>query len=106
MAVEGVYQVKMETPLGNLKGTMTLIVNGVDLTGSIKSSAGTFIISDGKVEGDNATWKMVTKVGIVPVKYKCRLTVNGDNVSGVAESMMGSAKLEGTRGERVVAPRS
>ena len=62
MAIEGNYEVIIKTPMGNQKGGMTLGRDGDTLTGEMTSSFGSTVIEDGKVEGDELTWKtLVTK---------------------------------------------
>lgn len=81
MAIEGNYEVIIKTPMGNQKGGMTLGRDGDTLTGEMTSSFGSTVIEDGKVEGDELTWKtLVTKPMQLMMEFNG--TVDGDSISG------------------------
>jgi len=98
MAVDGTWNLTMETPMGERRSTLTLKTAGGTLTGSQEAEGNTTEIFEGTVNGDDASWK-VSITNPMPLTLSFRGTVNGDTMSGRADTgMFGSFPFEGTRG--------
>ncbi|GAB1262552.1 hypothetical protein [Aurantivibrio plasticivorans] len=97
MSVDGTWEVSMNTPMGEQKGTLTLSTEGGSLTGRMETAMGAEDIADASVDGNNAKWSIaLTKP--MPVTLKFDATVDGDTISGkVSLGMFGSSDLTGTR---------
>lgn len=97
MGVEGKWNVTMKTQMGDQAATLTLVVSGSELTGTMASPQGTLDITDGKVDGDTATWK-AAMTQPMPITLEFKATVDGDNISGdVGLGSFGNATFSGTR---------
>jgi hypothetical protein len=98
MAVDGVYQVEIKSPMGPMAGTITLRTEAGSLSGSVAGQMGGGDFSGGTVNGDEAAWSMEVPGPIGKMKVTCRVTVSGDDISGeVKAGFFGSFPLQGKR---------
>ncbi len=97
MAVDGTWKITMETPLGSRSATLTLASTGDGLSGTMSGEAGSTDIYDGKVSGDQVSFKAdITQP--MPLTLGFSATIAGNALSGtVALGMFGDAPLSGTR---------
>lgn len=97
MSIDGNWEVSMNTPMGEQKGTLTLKVDGSSLSGKVDTAMGAQEFSDGTVSGNNLEWSIdITKP--MPMTLNFKATVDGDSMSGkVGLGMFGSAPLTGQR---------
>ena len=95
--IDGKYDVTTKTPMGDQKGTLTLVTDGDSLSGSIAGEQGTIELADGAVNGDELTWS-ASITSPMPMKLEFTAAIDGDAISGsVKLGMFGSASFEGTR---------
>lgn len=85
MAIDGVYKLVIESPMGNQDITMTLKTDGKKLSGSTESAFGKADFTDGTVKGDefNFKLKISSPGGDMVIEYNGR--VSGDEVTGSAK---------------------
>ena len=98
MAVDGTYNVEIDTPMGKQESKLTLKTDGDALSGTMESPMGTQEFSGGKVSGDEVSWEMeiTSPMGKMNLEYK--LKVSGNDISGeVKAGDFGSSPLKGTR---------
>ena len=96
MSVDGTWNMTMNTPIGPQSATLTLTSSGDTLTGSRTGPQGTVDLQDGKVDGDNLTWKITAAQMNMTIEFTA--TVNDDKMTGEPElGSFGEATLEGTR---------
>jgi hypothetical protein len=98
MAVDGTWNLTVNTPMGEQKSTLVLAASGTTLTGT--QSAGHSEgrpIEDGEVNGNEISWKAsITKPMAMTLQFSG--TVEGDTINGsVKLGMFGSAKFSGAR---------
>ena len=94
--VQGKWQIKINTPMGEKSGVLELLVNGKTLTGSLSDAEHHVPITDGKVEGNKLSWQAkITKP--MRLSFKFTAIVDEDRISGAARHMLGSATFSGTR---------
>ena len=97
MAVAGTYDVSVKTPMGEQKGTFTVVPEGDRFSGELASPMGRAEIKDGKVSGNRLTWKMNISLPM-PLNLDCEASVSGDRLSGTVKAgVFGSMPLEGVR---------
>ena len=97
MSVAGTYDVTTRTPMGDQKGTLTVVVDGDSFTGTVTNPMGTMDIQGGKVAGNTLTWKMDMKVPM-PMSLDCEATIDGDALTGkIVAGAFGAMALSGTR---------
>ena len=96
-SVDGTWNTTMNTPMGAQKGTLTLATSGEDLTGKLAGPQGEIDIIDGKVNGNNATWK-AKLTSPMPMTLEFDAEVSGDDIKGnVKLGAFGNATFSGTR---------
>lgn len=96
-SVDGTWNTTMNTPMGAQQGTLTLVTSGDDLTGKLAGPQGEIDITDGKVDGDKATWK-AKLTSPMPMTLEFDAEVNGDDIKGnVKLGAFGNATFSGTR---------
>lgn len=97
MAVDGTWNLTMETPMGERRSKLTLKSSGGTLTGTQEAEGNTTEIFEGSVNGDDASWK-VSITNPMPLTLTFNGSVSGDTISGQADTgMFGSFPFQGTR---------
>ena len=100
MAVDGTYNIEVQTPMGNQPGKLTLKTDGDSLSGSFYSGmAGEQAFSGGTVTGDDATWSISVSGPMGQMKLDFKVTVTGDEISGQVQ--LGSFGTGDIKGKRV-----
>jgi hypothetical protein len=98
MAVDGTWNLTMETPMGERRSKLSLKSAGGTLTGTQEAEGSTTDIFEGSVNGDGVSWK-VSITNPMPLTLTFNGAVSGDTISGQADTgMFGSFPFEGTRG--------
>jgi hypothetical protein len=94
--VQGKWKITINTPMGERSGVLELFVSGKTLTGSLSDADHHVAISDGKIEGNNLSWRAkITKP--MRLSFKFTATVDEDRIGGAARHMLGTATFSGTR---------
>ena len=84
--------------MGDQKATLKLKTDGDTLTGTSESSlTGVTEITEGKVNGSQITWTENSKTPMGPLTLNMTANVDGDRISGQANSPFGPASFKGTR---------
>jgi hypothetical protein len=94
---DGRWSITMKSPMGDQQGELELISEGGSLNGTMVSPMGLTEITEGKVEGNQATWTVsVTQPMKLSMKFKA--TVEGDTMTGKAKAgLMPGGSFTGTR---------
>ena len=97
MAVAGVYETVVKSPMGDQKATLTVKSDGTSWTGTQAGAMGTAEITDGVVDGNTIKWSMNITVPM-PMTLTNEATIDGDTITGsVTAGAFGSFPLTGTR---------
>ena len=98
MAVDGKWNLTINTPMGAQTGAVTLASDGGALTGQMEGQMGTVAIEDGAVDGDAVKWNAKI-TSPMPMTLEFDGKVEGDNLNGnVKLGAFGSSTFTGTRG--------
>lgn len=97
MAVDGTWNIAIETPMGTRNSTLVLKTEGGALKGTQSEGPDSTEIAEGTVSGNQATWKVsITKP--MPMDLEFSAEVDGDKISGqAATAMFGSFPFTGSR---------
>jgi hypothetical protein len=97
MAVDGTWNIAIETPMGTRNSTLVLKTDGSSLKGTQSEGSTSTEIADGSVSGNQLSWKVsITKP--MPMDLEFSAQVDGDKISGnAATAMFGSFPFSGTR---------
>ncbi len=97
MSVEGKWNLKVSTPMGEQTPVLILNVNGNECNGSFASPQGTAEFTGGSVEGDNVSFVLEVEAMGQKIKLECSAAIDGDKISGELKSTMGPAQFSGER---------
>ena len=97
MAVDGIYNIVINSPMGAQKIKLTLKTEGSTLTGTQEGAQGSAALENGKVDGNNVSWS--TKItSPMPMTLETTGVVDGDKISGnVKAGAFGSFPFSGER---------
>ncbi|MFN0023920.1 MAG: hypothetical protein ACKVS5_08470 [Parvularculaceae bacterium] len=97
MAVEGKWNLKIKTPMGEQGGMLELMTDGGKLTGNMSGNMGSVAIENGVVAGDNVKWSAKV-TSPMPIQLEFDGNVAGDALSGnVKLGAFGTSTFSGTR---------
>lgn len=96
-SIAGTYTITVNIPDQPMPGTMTLVVNGDALTGSMVTELGASTIRSGKVTGDRFTFVASVEFGGMTMEITVNGSVSGNNISGSIASPQGDVPFSGTR---------
>lgn len=99
MSVAGTYDTVVKSPMGEQKGTFTVVPgdDGNTFTGSMAGGMGSMDVKDGKIDGETLTWAMDMTVPM-PMTLNCTANVNGDQLTGTVNAgAFGDMPLTGQR---------
>jgi hypothetical protein len=97
MAVDGKYNITINSPMGAQKATLDLKADGATLTGTQAAAQGSMDIANGKVDGNNVSWD-VSITSPMPMTLTFSGAVDGDKISGnVKAGAFGSFPFSGER---------
>ena len=87
--IAGKWETTRETPRGTTTSTFTFQVDGNKLTGTVGSQMGDTEISEGTVEGNKISFKMVMTRGDRTIEMVYSGTVEGDTITGTMQTPRG-----------------
>ena len=98
MAIDGTYNIQINTPMGAQTGKLTLKTDGNSISGSMASDMGEQAFSGGTVSGDEFEWSIQVSGPMGDMKLDFKGSVNADEISGQVQlGSFGSADFKGTR---------
>lgn len=95
--MDGIYEVAVRTPMGEIKGNVKLITSGNELSGYIETMGKRNNFSGGRVSGNRFTISGNINASITSIKYDIQGEVMGNTLNINAKTNMGSFKLQGKR---------
>ena len=97
MAVDGNWNLSLNTPMGERTATLDVTSSGSTLTGTQAAEGESAEIFDGTVDGGDVAWK-VSITNPMPLTLEFTGKVSGDSMSGeMGIGPMGSFPFTGTR---------
>lgn len=99
MSVAGTYDTVVKSPMGDQKSKFTVVPSddGNSFTGSMAGSMGSMDVQEGRIDGNQLTWKMNMTVPM-PMTLDCQATVEGDQLTGTVNAgAFGAMPLTGQR---------
>ncbi len=97
MAADGKWEITINSPMGAVKATLDLKIDGTTLTGTQQAAQGSGPLENGKADGDTLSWS--AKISSpMPMTLDFTGTVAGDTLSGsVKAGSFGSFPFTGNR---------
>jgi hypothetical protein len=97
MAVDGTYNLTMQTPMGNREVKLDLASAGNDLSGSFAGAQGTAPLT-GTVDGDAVNFALTFTGAMGPMELKFAGKQDGDTIAGTVQcGAFGSGPCAATR---------
>jgi hypothetical protein len=97
MAIDGKWEIVINSPLGAQKANLDLKAEGDSLTGNQSAAQGSGPLENGKVNGNDVSWSAKI-TSPMPMTLDFTGTVEGDKISGsVKAGAFGSFPFSGTR---------
>jgi hypothetical protein len=97
MAVDGKWEIVINSPMGAQKATLDIATNGSTLTGTQQAAQGSGPLENGKVDGNTLSWSAKI-TNPMPLTLDFTGTVEGDKLSGsVKAGAFGSFPFTGSR---------
>jgi hypothetical protein len=98
MAVDGTYNIEVDTPMGKQESKLTLKSAGVKLNGTIESSFGKNSFTGGTIKGNEVSWSMEINSPMGNLKLDYKGKVSGNDISGeVKAGDFGTSPFKGKR---------
>jgi hypothetical protein len=98
MAVDGTYNIEVETPMGTRPSKLTLKSEGSSLSGTHSSEMGEQSFQGGTVTGDDFAFSMTMSSPMGEMKLDFKGTVSGNAITGqVQAGAFGTSPFKGTR---------
>lgn len=95
--MDGLYEIAVKTPMGEIKGNVKLVTSGNELSGYIETMGKRNNFSGGRVSGNRFTISGNINASIASIKYDIQGEVMGNILNINAKTNMGSFKLQGKR---------
>ena len=97
MAVDGKWEIVINSPLGAQKASLDIKTDGNVLSGTQQAAQGSGPLENGKVDGSNVSWSAKI-TSPMPLTLDFSGTVEGDKLSGsVKAGAFGSFPFTGSR---------
>ncbi|WP_144097699.1 hypothetical protein [Croceicoccus sediminis] len=98
MSVGGTYEVTTKTPMGDQKGTFSVVPgdDGKTFAGKFTGPMGSIDVEDGVIDGNELTFK-VSMTAPMPMTIDGKATVVGDAIAGEMTTAFGAMTMTGTR---------
>jgi len=98
MAIDGTYDIQVDTPMGAQSMKLTLKTDGDALSGSVESQLGSSEFSGGTVNGDEVAWAMKVNSPMGEMELESKGKVTGDDIAGeVKAGNFGTSPFKGKR---------
>jgi len=89
VGVAGKWETTRETQRGTMTSTFTFAVDGNTLTGTVGSQRGETEISEGTIDGNKISFKVVMTMGDRTFEMSYSGTVEGDTITGTMQTPRG-----------------
>lgn len=95
--VQGKYVGTVKTPFGMKSGSVSLRVNGENLSGTIEALGKVNTFTNGKVVGDKFTFTGTLQVMFSKIDYKADGVVEGNTLKAIVKTSNGNFEIVGKR---------
>jgi hypothetical protein len=97
MAIDGKWEITINSPMGAQKARLELTASGNSLTGTQNAQGASQPVANGKVDGNNVSWS-ANITSPMPMTLEFSGSVDGDSLKGsVKAGAFGSFPFTGAR---------
>ena len=97
MSIQGQYNVTVKTPVGTQEGSLSLMVDGDDVSGVLTNPKGATEFTGGTVSGNEVAFETKIRTPMGRLKAQVSGRVEGRTFTGTAKLPLGVAHITGTR---------
>ena len=95
--MDGIYEITINTPMGNLSGKVTLKSNGENLDGILEIMGMKNNLTGGKQRGNQCYFKGSIQNNALNIQYEIMGQLQGNVLNIYAKTNMGEFKLQGRK---------
>ena len=97
MFMDGIYEIKLNTPMGAMSGKVTLKTNGENIDGVLEIMGMKNNLNGGRVKGNQCYFKGNIKNNALNIEYELMGQLTGNILNIFAKTNMGEFKLQGKK---------
>lgn len=95
--MDGIYDIKLNTPMGAMNGKVMLKTNGGNIEGVLEIMGMKNSLNGGKVKGNQCYFKGNIKNNALSIEYEIMGQLTGNILNIYAKTNMGEFKLQGKK---------
>lgn len=95
--MDGIYEIKLNTPMGAMSGKVTLKTNGENIEGVLEIMGMKNNLNGGRVKGNQCYFKGNIKNNALNIEYELMGQLTGNILNIFAKTNMGEFKLQGKK---------
>ena len=95
--MDGIYEINLNTPMGGMKGKVTLKSNGENLNGILEIMGMKNNLTGGKVRGNQCYFKGNLQNNALNIQYEIMGELQANILKIYAKTNMGEFKLQGRK---------
>ena len=95
--MDGIYEISINSPMGPIKGRVTLQTNGDTINGILEMMGMKNKLANGKVKGNQCYFKGNIKNNALNIEYEIMGQLAGNILNIYAKTNMGEFKLQGKK---------
>lgn len=95
--MDGIYEIKLNTPMGAMSGKVTLKTNGENIDGVLEIMGMKNNLNGGRVKGNQCYFKGNIKNNALNIEYELMGQLTGNILNIFAKTNMGEFKLQGKK---------
>lgn len=95
--MDGIYEIKINTPMGAMSGKVSLKTNGENIDGVLDIMGMKNNLNGGKVKGNQCYFKGNIKNNALNIEYEIMGQLTGNILNIFAKTNMGEFKLQGKK---------
>ena len=95
--MDGIYEIKLNTPMGAMSGKVTLKTNGENIDGVLEIMGMKNNLNGGRVKGNQCYFKGNIKNNALNIEYELMGQLTGNILKIFAKTNMGEFKLQGKK---------
>ena len=95
--MDGIYEISFKTPMGAMKGKVSLQQNGENLNGVLEIMGMRNELAGGKVRGNQCYFKGNIQNNALNIQYEIMGELQGNVLNIYAKTNMGEFKLQGKK---------
>ncbi len=95
--MDGIYEIKLNTPMGAMSGKVTLKTNGENIDGVLEIMGLKNNLNGGRVKGNQCYFKGNIRNNALNIEYELMGQLTGNILNIFAKTNMGEFKLQGKK---------